>query len=1002
MGFREQWFYIPLAPADSGDPKAPNTKEDWPGPTVKTWGPEGEGCYSWEDRRRINWNRWGIVDIKGDKRLLILDFDLYKMEDAVKEEITKANFPATRVHKSSRGGQHVFYLLNPKNLNDGKLPVKLRKHIDDKLNGYVVDPECEGYSVVNDVEPAEIDPKTDLPEEWVKSERKSVESADKPEDFDEEDLQERLKTALDKDQKLAKLWEGDYESAGYDDRSSAEAALASKLGFWFGRDRSLIEKLMDKSAADKWHKRTDRPYRDSILETAMQGDEVYTPKDAGSEPIILEEPDKGNPADSVGSFYTYEGDRPFKGRLQISAEGKPRARFGKLRFICGQRFTETETHDQQDCSGCPISRPRHIDRGDESFVPSAFAIYFDTDKPKHAFNHLVKNGFTPKCPAWRKALVVEGEDQRATTPCKVVDREAREGRAWFIHGEECDLSKTPNWIEAEGWLCQGKQGRIGAIVKAFEPESSIRTPPVKKVDKARNVLAENVNNSVTELESSGLYKTARALKRKSNLKGDELIKGFASDLLVHASPTWVKTPEGPRQLGATAIELGMTTSAKSVRTRFLLDFLGVGDYETGKKTEAGLTAGAEKVESIGWVIARGVLPSADLTTVVLDNIPPQILEQQAEARRDGMVRVSAIKNARLWARCRMKIINNPPNPFDEYLYKCLALEGWDRKMIARFAFATLTRGVSTEDRYREREDEAEDGDGDLLDAVQTVIRWNLSKETTYKPDKKVWSEILNRGEELEEKFGNGRIPLLLRANPYKLSLLSYSFALLEGAEEPNIRHVELAHKWLEKCAEELELGEFTEYYRKEHSLTEEEYLEGEKRIKEEIEKEVEEHGTPPEESGMWGIILYLGKHGQGQRDEIAGTAEVSSKTISRRAKTLKGLRFLRSGKNGYRFTAKGVRFFKRLMKEGGIDALDINEKEMTAKEIDKKILDYYREYGDPHWTVARFLNQLAEHFGDMDREDLRPYVNRLKKMGDITLKDESTVTEDLGEGGSHA
>lgn len=367
-----------------------------------------------------------------------------------------------------------------------------------------------------------------------------------------------------------------------------------------------------------------------------------------------------------------------------------------------------------------------------------------------------------------------------------------------------------------------------------------------------------------------------------------------------------------------------------------------------------------------------------------------------------MVRVSAIKNARLWARCRMKIINNPPNPFDEYLYKCLALEGWDRKMIARFAFATLTRGVSTEDRYRGREDEAEDGDGDLLNVAKTLIRWNLSRETVYKPDRKVWAEVLERGRELEEEFGNGRIPLLLRANPYKLSLLSYSFAILEGDEKPRIRHVELAYEWLRKCVLELELGEFTEYYRQEHSLTEKEYTEGRKRIGKEIDKEVDEHGMPPEESGMWGIISYLGRHGQGQRDEIAGTAEVSSKTISRRAKALKGLRLLRSGKDGYRFTAKGVRFFKRLIEDGGIDALDVDEGEATAKEVDEKILNYYEEYGSPHWTVARFLDPLAEYFEDMGRDDLRPYVNRLKKKGDIILKDDFAVPEEPEEVDSRA
>ncbi|KXA95844.1 hypothetical protein AKJ65_00270 [candidate division MSBL1 archaeon SCGC-AAA259E19] len=108
----------------------------------------------------------------------------------------------------------------------------------------------------------------------------------------------------------------------------------------------------------------------------------------------------------------------------------------------------------------------------------------------------------------------------------------------------------------------------------------------------------------------------------------------------------------------------------------------------------------------------------------------------------------------------------------------------EQKNDRTFAFATITHGVSNDDRYKKQSDQLEEDDGEVLDAVQTIVRWNLSRETTYRPKGEVGGEILEKGKELEENYGNRRIPLLLRANPYKLSVLSFSFALLEGATEP--------------------------------------------------------------------------------------------------------------------------------------------------------------------------------------------------------------------------
>ncbi|RZN62015.1 MAG: hypothetical protein EF811_03920, partial [Methanonatronarchaeia archaeon] len=91
------YLYIPI----EKNGKGPNTNPNTPGPTVETWSPDGEGLYTNEEKQQSNWDRWGIVAHKGRERLLILDFDIYKIDDEeTKQEILQAKHPETRVHSS--------------------------------------------------------------------------------------------------------------------------------------------------------------------------------------------------------------------------------------------------------------------------------------------------------------------------------------------------------------------------------------------------------------------------------------------------------------------------------------------------------------------------------------------------------------------------------------------------------------------------------------------------------------------------------------------------------------------------------------------------------------------------------------------------------------------------------------------------------------------------------------------------------------------------------------
>jgi len=442
----------------------------------------------------------------------------------------------------------------------------------------------------------------------------------------------------------------------------------------------------------------------------------------------------------------------------------------------------------------------------------------------------------------------------------------------------------------------------------------VMAPPKEEVEKARAILKSLVEPD-KGLEGSAVFKIAELLRRKVNAKGDEVRKGFVADLLLVTSPVWVKTPESAdKELGATICELGPSTNYKSQRARFLVKWIGAGKYLRGRQTKAGLTAGLERVEGLGWVAKKGALPSADLSFIIVDNADPHALDEQIESRRDGIVSVHGIKSMELWARTRLKLLNNPPQPFDNYVYKCVALKMFDSKLIARFTFAIYTYGVSVEERYDSQIFALSEKEEEVLRAARIVLRWNLSRETVYVVPRELWPKVMELSKRLELKYGCEDIPLLLRNIPYKLAVLAYSFALLEGEVRegevrPTERHYQLAYEWLDFCARDIELDKYAEVQRLLQGLSDEEY----ERIRDVIEEEIDrEHGGTREDSHLYRFIEYLVKHPSPvQASELAAYLEVDERTVMRKAKLLKGLGLLRSDKRGYSFTPKGVRFVKR-------------------------------------------------------------------------------------------
>lgn len=636
-------------------------------------------------------------------------------------------------------------------------------------------------------------------------------------------------------------------------------------------------------------------------------------------------------ASETVAIYGYTGERVFEGKLQIVTQGFPVSRPLTLFFTCSGR------KDHPLCSSCPFNEKEavevHFNLEDlDNLHASALALYADKNDPRlviaalaDAYSRQKDNKDAPSymCAARSRGLTFAGKNERSITPCLVVNREGDTAPAWFV----CNLEKSPAWMLAKGKICSGDRGRIGILVTEFTPDTEVAPPTEIQLQAARTLLAEEATkHKGKDVWDSFLWYLSNLLRKKSNLKGDEVTKGFAADILTNASPVWVQTPEAADEkiLGATTCELGTTTTAKSVRVRYMRDYMACGGYIRGKISDSGLGAGVEFTEGIGWGVKKGALARFDLNYLVVDNVPPLALDNYIESRRDGVIMVTKIRNTEFWARTRLKLLANPLIPLDEQMYKCLALKMYDLKLIARFAFAITTDAVPPEDRYKPEIETLSQEEDEVLEALKIVLQANFAREVTYTtPEDTLWPKIMKLGRKLEDDYGCEDIPLYVRSLPYKLALLTYCFALIRGAENASEEDVQKAFDWLDYCAKNLEMEAYAQIWRDMHKLSEEEFqklsIEFEERMKDDNDKDI--YDTP-----TYRLVDYLAKNGKAHLDEIVAYNETfdggGKDTVKDRAKFLKGKGLLKSGREGYTFSAKGVRFFRRWIAERKGKTLD--------------------------------------------------------------------------------
>ncbi len=274
----------------------------------------------------VTTNGGGNYGVYAGDGLIMLDVDEY--DGSLPEAVQ--SLPDTFSVETAHGGQHRYYAVSDDAAQalDGRFgaanpslswgEVRARKQYvvgpGSQLDGCskdwcdeCADPHGGQYSVHHDEEIASLNTETLL--ELVEDERSADEtesdtSAESESDevdattitsadrSFEGDIDERLQTALASDPTLEQLWSGSYAAAGYGgDRSHAEHVLAGRLAFWFDRDKDVVRRLMNCADTEKWARRTDSSYRDSILEAVDTQTETYSPSHAPPpSPSTLEPP----------------------------------------------------------------------------------------------------------------------------------------------------------------------------------------------------------------------------------------------------------------------------------------------------------------------------------------------------------------------------------------------------------------------------------------------------------------------------------------------------------------------------------------------------------------------------------------------------------------------------------------------------------------------------------------------------------------------------------------
>ena len=436
-------------------------------------------------------------------------------------------------------------------------------------------------------------------------------------------------------------------------------------------------------------------------------------------------------------------------------------------------------------------------------------------------------------------------------------------------------------------------------------------------------------------------------------------------LIAYHTPLYIPW-KGKTERGWPHIALfGDTTTGKRI-PREIARALGLGTYvimETASRT--GLLYTIQYLPGRTPVAVLGEFCLADKQLLIIDGydrMNKEVKDEFREAFRQGILKVR--RDVKISAPMRVRLITceNAPRPLSHYMYPCKALlDNYKPEHIARIDLAIpfAAEDVPTELFMRPWEEAPEDLP-EIIEALRCNVLWAWSlkpEEVEFTPD--ALEYLFERARELERKFGCSSLPLVSKDVDLKIARLAAGLAALRRSVDDRtghlivrLEHVEHIVELMERIysRENMRLDELAETSKKRSRLTDEEFEEIVREMKEVEEKAQLE---------IYPIILEeLEVRGAARLDELVAATgeelgqETSRATVKRRMALLKAHKLVISTRRGYVLTPKGVAFMHRWKKMR-------RQQGQEEEKLKRTLADIISEFGKWAREVRSFTREAA-------------------------------------------
>lgn len=494
------------------------------------------------------------------------------------------------------------------------------------------------------------------------------------------------------------------------------------------------------------------------------------------------------------------------------------------------------------------------------------------------------------------------------------------------------LPKTNEYFKLTGWVKSNPKNQVATlIITNLEPlnddfQSFVMTDEIHKGLKIFQVSeGRTIESKIDEILSD-------LTDNVTQIYGEHRKKVLLSILLAYHSVIIFKFDKELLKRGWIEIVMvGDTGQGKTQMFDRILWHIGLGAFISGTSaTRTGIAYAYQQVGST-WYLKWGIYVLCDGKLLFIDEgqcIKEEEWNKLSSGRSDGKIVASGIKAGEHYTRTRFIVSCNPKDnaPIDESMCGVATLKGIFRPAdIRRFDLAVF---LSCSDTPK-----------DVIDIPldkRSQTPQQITSERLYQNICKAWTRtskdieftqdavthVYDVTKELKSKYEKAiDIPLITSDARHKVARLSVALAcLLHSTDESHEKvvvtrdHVEYIKGYLteiydhDNCA----LNVYASLRRDVSSLTEQEY--------QEILTELRPTGCPLSDDEKV-ICLEFASNDVIERGHLADLLDLTPDNVSNKLKPFKELHLIKSksGKRGYRITAKFKKALKRMLNEGLLD-----------------------------------------------------------------------------------